>query len=217
MRIEAAALHLFDRVAEAPELRAGVGLAVGPRLVRDGEVGEHALAVESRQTYGAQDVFGAVPAAEKAQAGHARVQRDVDPQPPPEVDAGRRKLLRLFEVRDGLGDVVVRQQERILRRRVPEDQQRRGDPAVAQLHRLVQTGHGQIVRPLGLQRPRDRKRAVAVGVGLDHAEEAAALRQGGADGPVVVTDVFQADLGPGPLFQLAHAKRPLSWNKLRLS
>ncbi len=51
--------------------------------------------------------------------------------------------------------------------------------------------------------------AVAVGVGLDHAQKPAALRQGGADGAVVVADVVKADLGPCSLLQAVSHTFPL--------
>ena len=206
---DAARTQGLDHAAENAELLPGVGLVVLARLVGDREVREDPLGLEPGQGAGARHVLHAaveaLAPAEEAQARHAGVEGDVDAQRAAEPKGLGGKLLRLFEVRDRLRDVVFQEHARVLKGRVAEDQDRHRDAAVAQLHRLVETGHGEIICPRLLQSPRHLKGAVAVGVGLDHAEEAAALRQGRPDGADVVPDVLQADLRPGPLFQLAHS------------
>ena len=113
-------------------------------------------------------------------------------------------LPRFSQRAHGLRDVLVDQQLRVFRGRVSEDEDRHTDTALAQLHRLVETAYREIIRSRVLQQPRDRQRAVTVGVGLDNAEKSAACRQRSADGLVIVPDVCQADLRPGSLLQIVH-------------
>ena len=53
---------------------------------------------------------------------------------------------RLFHSGDGLGDPVFNEQGRILCRGVAQDQDRRPHARRAQLQRLVQAGHRQVIR-----------------------------------------------------------------------
>ena len=77
-----------------------------------------------------------------------------------------------------------------------QDQDRHGDAARAQLQRLVEAGHREIIRARLFQQPRRLQCAVAVGVGLHHAQKAAALGQRCAEDVIVVQQVFRAYLGP---------------------
>ena len=176
-------------------------------------MGVDPLRQQTGQTAGGDDVghalVKAVAAAEETQTGHAGVDLDVDAELPAQRRRAGGELLRLGKAGHRLGDVVVDERLGILRRGVAQDQQRHGDAGAAQLHGLVQAGHGQIVRALALQQAGHRHGAVAVGVGLDHAQKPAALRQGGADGAVVVADVVKADLGPCSLLQAVSHTFPL--------
>ena len=140
-----------------------------------------------------------VPGTEKAQPGHAGVQLDMDPERLSQLPGSGGILLCLRQGADGLGQILFDQQPRVLRRRVPQDQDRHGDAAPAQLQRLIQAAHGQVVRSGLLQQAGDGQRAVPVGVGLHHAQKAAALRQRGADGLIIVADIGQGDLRPASL------------------
>ena len=55
-------------------------------------------------------------------------------------------LQRLGIAAHSLGDAVLDQHTRILRRRMAENEDRHGYPAAAQLKRFVKAGHGQIIR-----------------------------------------------------------------------
>ena len=90
-----------------------------------------------------------------------------------------------------------------------EDQDRQINAALAQLHRLVETGDGQIVRARVLQQRGDLHRAVPVSVGLDHAQKAAALGQTAADRLIIVPQRAERDLRPGPFSQIVHSDAPL--------
>ena len=81
-------------------------------------------------------------------------------------------------------------------RRVAEDKYRHRDSAAAQLQCLVKAGYGKVIRALSLQKPRDRQCAVPVRVRLHNAEETAALRQGRADGAVVMPQILKVYFRP---------------------
>ena len=81
-------------------------------------------------------------------------------------------------------------------RRMAEDEYRHCDSAAAQLQRLVKAGHGEVIRALSLQKPRDRQCAVTVRVRLHNAEKAAAIRQGRADGAVIVPRILKVYFRP---------------------
>ena len=106
------------------------------------------------------------------------------------------KALGLRKAGDRLGDVVFNKHAGILCLRVAEDQQRHFDARRAYLQCLVQTRDRKIIRARLFQKRCRLHRPVAVGVGLYHAEEAAALGDCRAQGPVIVQQVFRADLSP---------------------
>ena len=82
---------------------------------------------------------------------------------------------------------------------MPEDQDRHRDAAAAKLHRLVQAADREILRSLVLQQLGNPQRAVSVGVGLHHAEKAAAFRKNAPDRVIIVPDGIEVNLGPGTL------------------
>ena len=111
-----------------------------------------------------------------------------------------RELPGLGRVIDRLGDVVFQQLTGVPRRGVAQDQDGRGDTRPAQLLRLVQTGHRQIVRPQPFQPPGHRHRPVPIGVCLDQSGKFTP----GGQGPqrsVVLLQAVQVDLRPGSLLQ----------------
>jgi len=191
---EAFVLQLCERDVR---LRAAVG---------DAEVHERALDVQVRQLRDLPQLIQRplIVVGEKADAGHARVELQVHVQDV--IGPGQRlvELSGVFERVDLLRDVEEDHIGRVLRRGVAQDQDRQADLAAADLHRLFQIGNGQIFRAEIRQRPADRHRAVAVGVRLHHAEEFRALRQVGADGAVVVFQIVERNIRPGP-FECLHA------------
>ena len=141
----------------------------------------HALRLKAGQAAGVYHVLhtlGKILArAEKAETGHAGIELYVYLQHSAERRRSGGILQRLGIAAHRLGNAVLDEHARILRRRMAENKDRHGYPAAAQLKRLVKAGHGQIVRAAVLQKVRHLHGAVPVGVGLHHAEEAAALRE----------------------------------------
>ncbi len=126
------------------------------------------------------------------------------PQRASDLLRGGGEGFRLFKPRDGLRDAVFNQLPRIGRLRVAEDEDRHFHARPAQLQRLVQAGDRQVIRTRLFQQQRRLNRAVTVGVGLHHAEEAAGLRECRADRPVIVQNVFHADFGPAAFIRNSH-------------
>ena len=193
-------LHGPDDPAEQVVLLPGVALTVLPRLVGYGEVGEDALGLQARQgAVPADAVHAGVemgPLAEVAQAGHAGVHLDMHLQRAAQADGLGAVLHRLGLAGDGLGDVQVYEPPHLLLGGVAQDEDGHGDAVIAQLHGLVHGADGQIVGPLFLQHPADHDGAVAVGVGLHHAQEFHVLPHAAAQHVVIVGDGVQIHLGP---------------------
>ena len=120
-------------------------------------------------------------------------------------------LQRLGLAGHGLGDMQVNELTHLLPGRMAQDEDGHGDAAMAQLGGLVDAGHGQIVRPQGLQRAGHLHRAVAVGVRLDHAQEFHALPHPLPQGAVVVGQGVQVDLRPRSLQCGFHNNYPSVW------
>ena len=178
---KARGLDPCNRLGEKAKLFAGVALVFLARLVGDGKMGKDALGVKAGEPAGARKL-GCAPLklrarAEEAETGHAGVRRHMDPQGAAEALCRGGEGLGLLEARDGLGDVVSDQQRRVPGIGVAQDQDRHGDAALSELQRLVKAGHREIVRARLFQQTRRLQRAVAVGVGLHHAQKAAALGQ----------------------------------------
>ena len=196
-------LHRADDPAEQIQLLLGIGGAGRVRLVGYGKVGENALGVQARQGAGAAYIRRAgvemLPGDEIAQAGHPGVHLDVHRQRAAQADGLLAVLQCLGLAGHGLGDVQVHQAAHLLTGRMTEDEDGHGDTAMAQLGGLVDAGHGQIVRPQGLQRAGHLHRAVAVGVRLDHAQEFHAHPHPLPQGAVVIGQCIQVDLRPRSL------------------
>ena len=196
-------LHGVQHRRKQPELFQCIRAAVLIRLVRNREMGVEALKLQVRQCTGGDDVLHAllkkIARTEIAQPRHAGVELDVYFQHLAEPD----RLLGVFDrlgVTGGrLRQVIFNQHPGVFLRRVPEDQDRHRDPAPPQLQRLVQAADRQVLRTLVLQQLRNPQRAVPVGVGLHHAEKAAALGKPASDRVVIVPDSGEVDFRPGTL------------------
>ena len=93
----------------------------------------------------------------------------------------------------------VYQAAHLLAGRVAQNKDGHGDAAMAQLGGLVDAGHGQVVRAQRLQGAGHLHRAVAVGIGLDHAQEPDVLPHPLPQGAVVIGQGVQVDLRPRSL------------------
>ena len=111
------------------------------------------------------------------------------------------KSLRQFHRKHGLGEIPLHYLGGKFGRGSTEYHNGHFDPRAAQLLRLGQTGDGKAVGTKLLQLARNGHRAVAVGIGLDHAQKLAVGRAG-AQGAVIMFQIAQVDLSPGSrLFQ----------------
>ena len=93
------------------------------------------------------------------------------------------------------GDQIAR----IGRRRIAQNQDGTADAAAAELHGLLQIGDGKELRAQLTQMAADGHGTVAVGVGLDHAEEAAAGWDLRPELLVVMIQVVERNIRPGSL------------------
>ena len=134
----------------------------------------------------------------------------MDLQGPPRRRRGGRECPGRLQIAHRLGEVVLQQHTGVFHRRHPQDEDGEPDPGPPELHRLVQAGHRQVVRSQLLQLSGHRHRAVAVGVGLHHAQEFAARLRQTPKGVVVPRQPPQVDLRPGPLLCILHRLTPLS-------
>ena len=163
---------------------------------------EDSLRLQSRQGTGGGNGLHAgvkVPAPhQKAQPGHAGIHLDVDLQRAAARRCRRAVLPGLGQGGHRLGDAVLDQLGHHGRRRVPQNQDGGLDAAVAELLRLVQAGHRQIVRPQLLQLPGDLDGPVAVSIRLHHAQIFHMRSDAPAGLLIVVGQGVQIDLRPGP-------------------
>jgi len=77
-----------------------------------------------------------------------------------------------------------------------EQQQRRGDPGVAQRHRLFECAQAEAPRTFFQRDARHIKRAVAVSLILYHGEQFHVARQIAADQAQIVSQLAEVNLGP---------------------
>ena len=178
--------------------RAGVGV---------GEVLEQTLHFQAGLVvHGLQLIRGGVQVfqgAKDAQAAHAGVRLQVAAELFAQLHGLVRKALGHFQAVNGLGDVVVNQLIGILHWRIAQHQDGAFDAGVSELFRLVQAGHGQVVRPQGFQLLGHRHGTVTVGVGLDQADEFAVGRTLPQEA-VVVCQAIEMDLCPGSSSLFCH-------------
>ena len=93
------------------------------------------------------------------------------------------------------GDQIAR----IGRRRIAQNQDGAADAAAEELHGLLQIGDGKELRAQLTQMAADGHGTVAVGVSLDHAEEAAAGWDLRPELLVVMIQVVERNIRPGSL------------------
>ena len=198
LRPDALCRQRVQHGGKARILRPCKGRVLGRFAVRDAEVREHALDVQMRKRARFQQLRQCpfVVICEKADARHAGVELQMHVQDIIRSGQRRIQLLRVFQRVDLLRDVHKHHRVGKLRRRIAEDEQRRADAAAPKLHSLLQIGDRQIVRAELAQRVAQRNGAVAVSVGLHHAEKAAAGGDMFLDRAVVVLQIIQRHLRP---------------------
>ena len=182
-------------------LEEGIVPAGALRLVGHGEVGEHALNIQSRQGADSdQSLQGGVKmclVALEAQPGHTGVQLNVGLHLSAGLYRSVGKRLGRGFAPDGLGDAVVQNHLDLVHGRQAQLENGQMNPCRAQLTGLVHVGDGQIFRAQFLQGPGGLHRAVAVGVRLHHAKEPGVRPHLLAQGAVVVGQGVQINLRPG--------------------
>ena len=136
---------------------------------------------------------------EKAQPRHPRVQLDVDSQTAVQSLEAFVERPGILQTVDLLADAHFCQILGVFYRRIAQNQNRAPDAVAAQLGSLLKIGDGQKLRAQLFQVAADGNRAVAVGVGLDHAEKAALRRELFPQGVIIVIQIVQGYLCPGPL------------------
>ena len=185
-----------------------IGTVVFPRFVGNGKMSIDAFCLQARQAAGRRDMLNAcfrhAAVTQKAEAGHAGVHLDVYTQLPAKPQGFGGIFLGLGEIRHRLGEVIVRQNAEILRRRMAEDQDRQSDAPVPQFHRFIQAGYRKIVRSALLEQRGNTQRAVAVCIRLYYAEKPAFFRNAAPDGFIIMADVSEADLRPGAFLEVIH-------------
>ena len=166
--------------------------------VRDAEVHENALDIEIRQLRDFDErgkrSFRLV--GKEAETCHAGIDLQMDGQLFARALERFVKVLCVLQavhlLRDGKLGFVGRE----LGGCIAKDQDRQVHAAAPQLHSLFQIGNGQILRAQLLERPADLYGAVSIGVRLHNAEKAAAIRQGRADGAVIVPQILKVYFRP---------------------
>ena len=164
-------------------------------------MGEDALGIQPRQGAGGRDglhaAFKMLAPHQKAQPGHTGVHHNMHSQRAAASHGFGAVFLRLGPGGHRLRDVIGNELRHHFRRRVPQNQDRHGNAAVAQFPGLIQAGYRQIVRPQLFQLPGDLHRAVAVGIRLHHPQ----IPDAGAGFPpgsvIIVFQRIQIDFRPG--------------------
>ena len=90
------------------------------------------------------------------------------------------------------------------RRGRAEDEKFRPDARIPELFRLVIASHCHVLHADLLQLPGHLHGAVAVGIGLHHAQIPAARRELGTHTVHIMFQISQADLRPGPFLPFVH-------------
>ena len=144
----------------------------------------------------------------QADPGHAGVDFDVDPYRYPRGGGGLVQLGGIFPVEYGLGNAEPGEIRRLRRGGIGENQDRFSDTGRPDLHGLVQIGYAE---PSGSGLPEGAGRLpgpVAIGVCLDHSHHPAVSRKGGSNGPIIVLQSVEIDLGPGTFEKIRHGNGP---------
>ena len=129
--------------------------------------------------------------AEKAQAGHARIQLQMDLQPGADTHQAALQLPGIGQAVDLLTQVHLHQVPGVLGRCVPQNEDRAPHLRPAQLHRLFQIGYRQELRPQLLQMMAHGNCTVSIGVCLHHTQKAAGRRHLAPQDCIVVGQIVQ--------------------------
>ena len=113
----------------------------------------------------------------------------------------------VIQLKHRLGQIPFHRLGQRTLRGVAQHQNGQRHTVFPQLRALVHRGHRQIVTAQFRQTLGHRHRAMAVGVGLHHAQKPASVLQHGPQRPVIMLQRPQVDLRPGALFQLLHMIR----------
>ena len=204
VKVDAKSGQIVDHAGEAVELQSGERLVRRIVAVRRREMREDALKQDVVQTRDQAQLLKRVRVlvGKEAEPGHAGVELDVGLEPAARALHRVVELDRVFHRVDLLPDAHVGHVLGVVGRGVAQDQDRQTDAAAAQLDRLLDVGHSQIVRAELRQTTADRQGAVAVGVGLDHAQKPAVGRDQTAQHTVIMGQIVQGHVRPGPLQQL---------------
>ena len=142
--------------------------------------------------------------AKEAETRHAGIYLDMDVELFPQRDSRSGILLRLGKAGNRLRNVMLDQTAGILPGCMPENQNWHGNTAGTQLQCLIQTGNRQIIGTAILQKHGNPEGTVAVGIRLYNAKKAASGWNVASDGFIVMSDIRQADFGPGSLLKIIH-------------
>ena len=148
--------------------------------------------------------------AAQTQPGHSGIRLEVDLHLSTLGLGRRREGLGALQIPDGLSQTQTHHISRELRRSLPQDQDGGRDPRYPELCALIQRGDRQVVRAQLFQTPGHRDGTVAVCVGLDYPQKAAARGQHPPQRPVIMLQSAQVDLGPGALLPALHVTCLLS-------
>ena len=136
-----------------------------------------------------------------AQPVHARVQCDLHLHPL----SRRIQRRRMARVHHRLRQPMSRQQRRIGRVGVAEDQHLPANAAPPQAQCLLQRGHGKAGDAHAIQRPRHRQIAVAICVGLHHCHQLTRIGQPSPEKAQVVCQRVHVQFDPRPTPRRSHS------------
>ena len=178
-----------------------IGPAVLARLVGHCEVCEDALRFETRQPARLHDAVDAmleiIAVADVAEPRHTGIHFDMNLQRATVLHHLRTVFVRLRLTGHRLRDVEADQPVDLLLRCVPKNQNRHRDAVKPELHRFVNAGDREVIRAELLQLLPDMYRAMAVGVGLHHAEKLPVPTDVVPNHMIVVAQGIEIDLRPG--------------------
>ena len=201
---QARGTQTFHRRRKQGVLLFGIAFIFGGLAVRHRKMLEHTGDVQPRQGIaGCHAGQGGVQfgggAHRKADASHAGVQLEVPLHPHPRRLRRRAEGVGVVEGKNRCSKVVFGQNRRLCRVGVAQDQNGPGDAPAAQLQTFRHTAYRKGRRPGGLQRAGHHRRAVAVGVRLDHRAHRPAHRL--PNQLKIVPQSVQINLRPAMLFK----------------
>ena len=192
--------HRVDYLTKQGKLPLRVANAFLVRLIGHRKVRENTLHGKTRQMAGGANIVHIIVKvfliAQIAQTGHTGIHLDVHRQRAAVPRRFPAVLQRLCLAGHRLGDMVINQLAHLFFGRMAQDQDGHINGVVAQLHGLINTGHGQIIGARLLQYAGNLYGAVSVSVGLHHTQEFGTGRQA-AQRCIVVRQGVQINLCPG--------------------